>query len=212
MNTRAGITSNAHRVSSRKVSRDRTNAAAFTSTSPSRRPGGPPTRPRTTSAPMSRLRANRLSGKSRASSATLAAIAQAAGFTGPDLPIAVAVAQAESGGDPLATNHNAERLDGLRPIPGQLDSRGDPRQRRLAGSGRQRADGVRGLADVRMASLDDLSDRGVPQVHGRLLRSARGRPSRLTPHPRQLHHHQHIRATMGHVARRASTWQHPPSP
>ena len=36
------------------------------------------------------------------------AAAQTAGFTGPDLPIAVAVAQAESGGDPLATHVNAD--------------------------------------------------------------------------------------------------------
>ena len=42
------------------------------------------------------------------SSATIAAAAQAAGFTGPDLTTAVAVALAESGGDPLAIHINRD--------------------------------------------------------------------------------------------------------
>jgi len=64
----AASSATVHRVSSRKLSRDRTNAAASPNTSASCRPGLPWTRRRTTSAPMSRLRASRLSGKSRASS------------------------------------------------------------------------------------------------------------------------------------------------
>jgi len=41
-------------------------------------------------------------------SSTTTAAALAAGFTGTDLPIAVAVAQAESGGNPLATHVNSD--------------------------------------------------------------------------------------------------------
>ena len=43
-----------------------------------------------------------------ACSGTAAYAAAAAGFTGTDLPIAVAVAQAESGGNPLATHVNSD--------------------------------------------------------------------------------------------------------
>jgi len=50
-----------------------------------------------------------LSGSATATAcpgSTVAYVAAAAGFTGDDLPIAVAVAQAESGGDPSATHLN----------------------------------------------------------------------------------------------------------